>query len=104
MLLVKEGLPRRSIVKVLSLSWVFVFKILSKCIVQIFDEESVYDTNEFTPKEIDEFIDELTIDQFNLVMEWFNEVPKLIYNAEFKCDKCGKEQSQELQGLQNFFV
>ena len=81
-----------------------IFKILSKCIVQIFDEESVYDTNEFTPKEIDEFIDELTIDQFNLVMEWFNEVPKLIYNAEFKCDKCGKEQSQELQGLQNFFV
>jgi len=81
-----------------------IFQILNKCIVQVFDEDTVYDTKEFTEKEIDDFINELSVDQFNLIMDWFSSVPRLVYNAEFKCGKCGLEQTQELQGLQNFFV
>ena len=81
-----------------------IFQILNKCIVQVFDEDTVYDTKEFTEKEIDDFINELSVDQFNLIMDWFSSVPRLVYNAEFKCGKCELEQTQELQGLQNFFV
>ena len=81
-----------------------VFSLLSKCIEQVFDAENVYDTTEFSEKEIDDFIDELTVDQFNLIMDWFSSVPKLVYNADFTCSKCGKVQTQQLTGLQNFFV
>ena len=38
-----------------------MFQVLNKCIVQIFDQDNVYDTKEFTQKEIDEFIDELSL-------------------------------------------
>ena len=64
----------------------------------------MYDAKEFTEQEIDDFINELSVDQFNLIMDWFSAVPRLVYNADFTCDKCGLEQTQELQGLQNFFV
>ena len=78
--------------------------MLNKCITQIFDADSVYETKEFTEKEVDEFVNGLTVDQFNKVMEWFSSVPKMVYEVEFACDKCGEAQGQELQGLQNFFV
>jgi len=81
-----------------------IFQILNKCITQVFDEDTVYDAKEFTEQEIDDFINELSVDQFNLIMDWFSAVPRLVYNADFTCDKCGLEQTQELQGLQNFFV
>lgn len=81
-----------------------MFQVLNKCIVQIFDQDNVYDTKEFTQKEIDEFIDELSVEQFNKVMNWFGDVPKLVYETEFSCEKCGTKQQQVLEGLQNFFV
>ena len=81
-----------------------VFQILNRCIVQIFDENTVHDASDFSGEEIDSFIDDLTLDQFNKMMEWYESVPKMVYNAEFKCDKCGLEQSQELTGLQSFFA
>ena len=86
------------------LSMTIIFKLLNKCILQIFDEDNVYDTSEFSEQEIDDFINDLSVDQFNLIMEWFSSVPKLVYDAEFQCEKCGLEQTQTLQGLQNFFV
>ena len=81
-----------------------IFKVLNKCIVQIFDADSVYDTNEFTEKEVNDFVDGLTVDQFNMLMEWFSSVPKMVYDVEFACSKCGQTQEQQLSGLQNFFV
>lgn len=81
-----------------------IFKVLNKCIVQIFDADTVYDTREFTEKEVNEFVEGLTVDQFNKLMEWFSSVPKMVYEVDFTCDKCGEVQGQELQGLQNFFV
>jgi len=81
-----------------------IFKVLNKCIVQIFDADSVYDTNEFTEKEVNDFVDGLTVDQFNMLMEWFSSVPKMVYDVDFTCSKCGEVQTQQLSGLQNFFV
>ena len=36
-------------------------------------------------------------------MNWFGDVPKLVYETEFSCEKCGTKQQQVLEGLQNFF-
>ncbi len=81
-----------------------VFKVLNKCIVQIFDADNVYDTKEFKEEEVDEFVDGLTVDQFNTLMEWFSSVPKMVYDVEFACSKCGEVNEQQISGLQNFFV
>ena len=80
-----------------------LFGVINKCIDQIYDADSVYDTKEFTEKEINDFVDNLTLDQFNLIMDWFSSVPKMVYNVEFACEKCGVVQEQTLEGLTNFF-
>ena len=80
-----------------------LFGVINKCIDQIYDADSVYDTKEFTEKEINDFVDNLTLDQFNLIMDWFSSVPKMVYNVEFACEKCGEVQEQTLEGLTNFF-
>ena len=55
-------------------------------------------------KEVNDFVDGLTVDQFNMLMEWFSSVPKMVYDVDFTCSKCGEVQTQQLSGLQNFFV
>jgi hypothetical protein len=81
-----------------------IFKVLNKCIVQIFDADEVQNRSDFTEKELDDFMNELSTEQFNNVMEWFNELPKLVKNVEFECSKCSTHNEVKLEGIQNFFV
>ena len=59
--------------------------------------------DDMNTKEINDFVDNLTLDHFNLIMDWFSSVPKMVYNVEFACEKCGEVQEQTLEGLTNFF-
>jgi hypothetical protein len=42
-------------------------------------------------------------DQFEKVKTFFDTMPKLKKNVEFKCGKCGYSENIEVEGLQNFF-
>ena len=81
-----------------------IFNILSKSISSVFTEDEVHNRGDFTEQELNNFMDELSTEQFNTVMEWFNELPKLVKNIEFECEKCGVKTETRLQGIQNFFV
>jgi len=35
---------------------------------------------------------------------FFDTMPKMKKDIEFKCNKCGHEEKIELEGIQNFFV
>ena len=50
-----------------------------------------------------DFIDSLNSDQFAKLTTFFNDVPALKYDLNFKCSKCGKDNNIELAGLSNFF-
>jgi predicted nucleic-acid-binding Zn-ribbon protein len=55
-------------------------------------------------EEINEFIDGMTRDQFEKVKDFFDTMPKLKKNVDFKCGKCGYSENIEIEGIQNFFV
>ena len=77
--------------------------ILRDCMVRIFDEEEIYELKDFPDREIDNFIENMTIQQFEKVMTFFNAVPALQKRVEWECKKCENENLFILQGLQNFF-
>tara|TARA_Y100000361_G_scaffold136012_1_gene136335 strand:+ start:1030 stop:1734 length:705 start_codon:yes stop_codon:yes gene_type:complete len=77
--------------------------ILRDCMVRIYDEEEIYELKDFPDREIDNFIENMTIQQFEKVMTFFNSVPSLQEKVEWKCKKCENENLFILQGLQNFF-
>jgi hypothetical protein len=78
-------------------------EILKKSLVQIFDEDSIYHCNELSNEEVDGFVDNLTFGQLTKLGEFFDDLPKLTYNARYKCDVCGTVNNKKLEGLQSFF-
>ncbi len=76
--------------------------IIIGCVDVVYDENEVY--NDFTREEMREFIEKLTKEQFEKLVEFFNTIPKLSHDVEYTCEHCGKEESQKIEGLQSFFT
>lgn len=81
-----------------------IFTILTRSIESIFDENDVHQRADFTDKELQDFIDELSIEQFNHMMEWFQDLPKLTKTVDYACSKCSHPNKMLLEGIQNFFA
>jgi hypothetical protein len=41
--------------------------------------------------------------QFLKLQEFFETIPKISKEIDFKCGKCGYEEKMVLEGIQNFF-
>jgi hypothetical protein len=80
-----------------------ILPVLRECMVRLFDDENVFELSEYRDSEINEFIESLTVTQFEKISEYFDAVPSLKHKVEWTCPKCKEETSVELQGLNNFF-
>jgi hypothetical protein len=79
-----------------------IFKLVSRCIDYVFDKNQVF--NEFTEKEIIEWIEGLNQAQFKKITDFFTKIPKLSHTVKWKCKKCNKDDEFTLEGLQSFFT
>lgn len=79
-------------------------EMLIECIDYIYDKDEVYKKEDSTKKEIAEFIDSLSQDQFKNVMNFFETMPKLKHNIKWKCTGCGCDDEVTLEGMGNFFA
>lgn len=78
-----------------------IMDLICSCVEYVYDQEEVY--QDFTMKEMKEFIEQLSSKQFEKLMNFFNNMPRLRKEVKFKCEKCGKEETVVLEGLQDFF-
>lgn len=78
------------------------FRRIAMCVESVFDANSVY-TN-FTPKEIQDWIETLTQPQFLKLQHFFNTIPKLAHDFPFLCPKCGYQETIHIEGLPSFFA
>ena len=78
------------------------FGIIQDCLVNIFDENEVYD--EMNQKELQEFIEQMTTDQFEEVQNFFDTMPKLRHTVEFKNPNTGVDNKVHLEGMQTFLA
>jgi hypothetical protein len=79
-----------------------VFELLYRCTEMVFDADNVYD--DFNEDELIEWYDQLNGAQFELISNFFRDIPKVSYDIEWQCEKCGKEDKIKLEGLRNFFM
>ena len=54
-------------------------------------------------EEVEKFINSLTNQQLEKITQFVNSMPTLTHKEEFKCEKCGYENTLSLRGLQDFF-
>ncbi len=77
--------------------------IIKFCITTVFDEENVYEFNDFSDEEKTEFVDSFTINQLENITKFIDNLPSLQHEVSFTCNVCSKEQTSLLKGLQSFF-
>ena len=82
-----------------------MLEVIGGCILQIYEEEGkkVYDPKDQTKKELTDFIEQLTTDQFKHVQKFFDTMPKLKHEITVKNPKTKKENKITLTGLNDFF-
>ena len=78
-----------------------ILTTVAMCVESVFDAENVF-TN-FQPKEIQEWVEKLTQQQFSKLQLFFETIPKLTHEIEFVCHECGYKEPIILEGLPAFF-
>ena len=63
----------------------------------------MYQRSDMTEKDIDEFVDQLTTEQFERMSDFFNSMPKLRHAIKVTNPKTSVESEVVLEGLNNFF-
>jgi hypothetical protein len=80
-----------------------ILNIIVDCIDYIYDEDNVYYAKDTDRKELVEFVESLQSKDLDKIKQFFDTMPKMKKEVEFKCKKCGYNEKLELEGLQSFF-
>jgi hypothetical protein len=77
--------------------------VIKDCVKQIYDQENVYEKTDMDDKELDEFLDSMSHDQFLLMQNFFDTMPKVKHSVKVKNPNTEVESEVVLEGLSSFF-
>ena len=80
------------------------FNMIASCIEQIYNEEESWAAADSTKKELNDFLEQLTSQQFKEVEKFFETMPKLSHTIKVKNPNTGVESEVVLEGLTSFFA
>jgi len=81
-----------------------IIKITVNCIDYVYDSNSIYYAKDSTEEELIEFVESMQAKDLEKIKTFFDTMPKMKRDIDFRCNKCGHEEKIELEGIQNFFV
>jgi|SaaInl59LU_5_DNA_1037362.scaffolds.fasta_scaffold09209_1 hypothetical protein len=80
-----------------------IFAIIVSSIDSIYSGDEMFDTSSHSKKELLDFVESLSAEQFKKVQVFLDAMPAVYINALFECEGCGEHNEIELKGLANFF-
>jgi ribosomal protein L44E len=80
-----------------------IIRLIASCIKTIWKDEDMYSALDYSPAELIEFVENLSPANFGKLEQFFLSMPKLRHEINFKCNKCGADNTAALEGLQSFF-
>ena len=78
--------------------------ILDKCIDELHFGEDIYKRSDISQKELDEFVDSMSSEQYLKVMQFFNTMPKIRHVIEVTNPNTKEKGEVLLEGLQSFLA
>jgi len=81
-----------------------ILKLTVDCIEYIYDGDQIYYAKDATEEELIEFIEGMQSKDLEKIKNFFDEMPKISKDIDFKCNKCGYEEQITVEGLESFFV
>jgi len=79
-----------------------VFDILKKCIWEVHHGDVIHNRIDISDEDIEEFIDNFTTEQFEMVIKFFDTMPKLRHEVEVTNPKTQVKSKVTIEGLDNF--
>ena len=80
-----------------------VFKLITDCVDYIWDGDDIFKAKDHSKKELNDFIDSLSSGQFAMIREFFESMPRLSHDVDWKCPRCEKSKTLVLTGVDSFF-
>ena len=77
--------------------------LMRDCIAQIYNGDEIYETKDLEPSELEQFVDNLTMPQFQKLKDFFQTLPIISHTIKYKNPKSGVEHEMLLQGASDFF-
>ena len=81
-----------------------VIKIIRTSLLEIIQGEEIFSAQDHTKEELDEFVNSLNSGQFKKLQDYYESLPKMTQDIEYTCKKCGKTETETLEGLASFFA
>lgn len=79
------------------------FKVMTDCIERVMQGEELYEMDDFSDEEKEEFIDSLNTKALKGIKDFFETMPKVRHEYKYK-DNTGKEKTYVLEGTESFFM
>ena len=79
-----------------------LFELIIRCIDKIFFEDEIFEAKNFQKKELEEFLENLSVKVFEDVKNFFENSPKLIHEINYK-NSLGNDSKIVLSSLNDFF-
>lgn len=80
-----------------------VFDLIIESIDYIYSGTEIYHSKEQTTKELSDFIENLTQEQFQKIRLFFETMPKLKQDIVYTCPVCEKVHNKYIEGIETFF-
>jgi hypothetical protein len=80
-----------------------VFDLIIESIDYIYSGNEIYHAKEQTTKELSDFIENLTQEQFQKIKVFFETMPKLRQDIVYTCPVCEKVHNKYIEGIETFF-
>ena len=81
-----------------------IFNMLNRCVQEIHFGDQIFNRVDISDKEINDFIDQMTSDQFESITNFFNTMPKLRHVIIVKNPKTQVESEVVVEGLASFLA
>ena len=80
------------------------FSLIASCVDKVFSEDEAWTSEDFTSKEINDFLEQMNSSQFKQIENFFTTMPKLSHEVEVLNPKTKKKGKVVLEGLSSFFA
>lgn len=77
-------------------------EVLISCTEMVTQNDDVFMMKDFSDKDKKEFFLNFNMTHMESVKSFFDTMPKVCYDLEWTCSKCGKTESHTIEGVQSF--
>ena len=81
-----------------------IFEMIKNCVQEIHSGKEIYNSIDISSKELDEFIGNMSTQNFEEINKFFETMPKLQHVIKVKNPKTKKTGEITIEGMQSFFV